>query len=455
MMKKKKLIPVKLVSVHYKNGVILALALLLLIPITTTIPVNAQELTLKQCIDTALQHNRSILLSSQDILLAGEKRKEVAGNLIPKINASADYRYYTDLPYQLMPASVFGGPAGTYKEVQFGVPQTFGANLQFSMPIISPTALSALETTAIANDLAEIQHVKTEEEVILDVSQAYYNGQILLSQITFLDTNIINMSRLQQTTALLYEQQLAKRSDMDRTQLQLDQLKSKRTTLYAQYRQVINVLGFLMGKPLSGSLEVKPVATSFTETIYEQRDITELKLVEKKLEFNQSELSGLKRSRLPSIGAYAMYGTSGMGNTGDNSFFNFYPIGFVGVQLSVPLFNGTTTQHRINQKKIEISKTSLQQSMAIEKNNMEAENARRQYVAANEYASTTMSQIVLARKIYATTVLQNQHGVASLTDVLLADNSLREAQQNYSAALIGLFKAELEMQKVTGNLLNK
>jgi OMF family outer membrane factor len=263
------------------------------------------------------------------------------------------------------------------------------------------------------------------------------------------------MAKLVQTTSILFEQQLAKRSDVDRTKLQLDQLNSKRTTLHAQYRQVVNVLGFLMGKPLTDSLEVKPVTTSFTETIYQPRHITELKLIEKKLELNQSELSGLKLSRLPSIGAYAMYGTSGMGNTGENSFFNFYPIGFVGAQISFPLFNGTITQRRINQKKIEIRKTSLQQSMAIDKNRMEAENARKQHAAAKEFAATTLVQIKLAREIYNNTVLQNQQGVANLTDVLLADNSLREAQQNYSSALIGLFKAELEMQRVTGNLTNK
>ena len=93
--------------------------------------------------------------------------------------------------------------------------------------------------------------------------------------------------------------------------------------------------------------------------------------------------------------------------------------------------------------------------MAVEKNRMENENANRQYLAAKEYTSTTTAQIELARKIYDNTVLQNKQGVASLTDVLIADNSLREAQQNYFSALISLFKAELEMQRVTGNLIKK
>ena len=454
-MKQINLILSKLVSSHYQSFSLALLTLLFLFPVSGSVSMNAQTLTLEQCIDTALLHNRSLLLSSQDILLAGEKRKEVAGNLLPRLNATADYRYYTDLPYQLMPASVFGGPAGTYKEVQFGVPQSFAANLQFNMPVVNPTIIGALKTARIAGDMAALQHIKTEEEIRLDVSQTYYNAQILLSQVSFTDSNIINMERLRITTQLLFEQQVVKGSDVDRVQLQLDQLKSKRTTLFAQYRQVTNVLEFLMGKPLSNSLEVKPAAPLFVENDYQAGNITELELMEKKLQLNQSELRGLKLSRLPSLGGYAMYGTTGLGTTGENSFFNFYPVGFVGMQLTVPLFNGTVTQHKIKQKKIEIAKSSLQQEMAVDKNRMESENAHRQYLAAKEYAVTTTAQIELARKIYDNTILQNQHGVASLTDVLIADNSLREAQQNYFSALISLLRAELEMQRVTGNLIKK
>jgi OMF family outer membrane factor len=51
--------------------------------------------------------------------------------------------------------------------------------------------------------------------------------------------------------------------------------------------------------------------------------------------------------------------------------------------------------------------------------------------------------------------LQNQQGMATITDLLLADNSLRESQQNYIVALINLRRAELEYKRVTGNLISK
>lgn len=76
-----------------------------------------------------------------------------------------------------------------------------------------------------------------------------------------------------------------------------------------------------------------------------------------------------------------------------------------------------------------------------------------QYELASENISVVSSQIDLAKKIYENTVLQNQQGVANITDLLLADNALRESQQNYLAALINLRRAELEYKRVTGNLV--
>ena len=48
--------------------------------------------------------------------------------------------------------------------------------------------------------------------------------------------------------------------------------------------------------------------------------------------------------------------------------------------------------------------------------------------------------------------MQQQQGTASLTDVLLADNALREAQQDYLSSLVDFLKADLELKKLTGNL---
>jgi OMF family outer membrane factor len=417
--------------------------------------VPAQTLSLNQCIDTALLYNRNIKIAQQDALIAGEKNLEAKSTLLPKLTGFADYRYYTDLPYQIMPQEAFGGPAGTYKEIQFGVPQNLSTNLQLAMPLLNPTALSAIKSTRIANELSEIQKRKTDEDVVMEVSNAYYNAQVLLNQLAFMDSNIINTNNLVQTTTLLYQQQIAKGTDVDRLKLQLQQLATQRSTISSQHQQVLNALKFLMGKPISDSIEVQLNETSVVEADFQPKITTDILLIDKKMEFSQSELSGLKNSRLPSLNAYGVYGTNGFGTTGTNSFFNFHPIGYVGAQLSVPLFNGMVTKHKIDGKKIEVNKAIIQKEIITEKANLDLVNAEMQFNLANTTIATVNTQIELAKKIYNNTVLQNQQGMATITDLLLADNSLRESQQNYIVALINLRRAELEYKRVTGNLISK
>ena len=427
--------------------------LLILVILLMNITAKAQTLSLEQCIDTALLYNRNIKLSQQDVNISTEKNREIRGNLLPKLNGIADYRYYTNLPYQLMPAAVFGGPEGTYKEVQFGVPQSLNANLQIAVPIFNSTAISAIKSTQIAIELSEIQKTKTDEDVVLEVSYAYYNAQILLTQITFLDSNIINTDKLVKTTTLLYQQQIAKGTDVDRLKLQVEQITTQRSTVFSQYQQVLNALKFLMGKPISDSIEVLTTEKSIVNANFQSQIITDLLIIDKKIEFNNSELNGLRNSRLPSLSAYGVYGTTGFGTTGSNSFFNFHPVGYVGAQLSVPLFNGRVTQHKITGKKIEIEKSNIQKELITEKSKLDLKNAEMQYSLATKNISVVSSQTDLAKKIYDNTVLQNQQGVANITDLLLADNALRESQQNYLAALINQRRAELEYKRVTGNLI--
>ncbi|MCB9013027.1 MAG: TolC family protein [Bacteroidales bacterium] len=427
--------------------------LLILGIFSINIGAHAQSLTLEQCIDTALLYNRNILLAQHDVNISTEKNKEIKGNLLPKLNGIADYRYYTDLPYQLMPAAAFGGPEGTYKEVQFGVPQSMNANLQLVAPLFNSSALSAIKSTRIAIELSEIQKSKTDEDIVLEVSNAYYNAQIILTQIAFLDSNIINTNKLVKTTTLLFQQEIAKGTDVDRLKLQVEQIGIQKSTVISQYYQVLNVLKFLMGKPISDSIEVLPTENLPEKENFQAQITTDILLIDKKIEFSNSELAGLRNLRLPSLNAYGVYGTTGFGTTGSNSFINFYPIGYVGAQLSVPIFNGKVIQHKIANKKIEIEKSSIQKEVVIEKSKLDLKNAEMQYKLAKRNISMLSTQIILAKKIYDNTILQNQQGLANITDLLLSDNALRETQQNYLLALINLRKAELEYKRVTGNLI--
>ena len=430
--------------------------LVLLFIVTGFTAVQAQVWSLQQCIDTAQVYNKALQMSRNNIAISQQRKMEAKANLIPKISANADYKYFTDLPTQLLPASIFGGPAGAFKETQFGVPHNINANLQLTMPLYNPQVFGAIQTAKIATELNDLQLQKTEEQIYFDISNLYYNGQLLLRQLSFIDSNVVNTAKLLRNMKLLKEQLMAKGTDVSKVQLQKEQLETQRELVSSRYDQVMNALKFAMGIPLDQYLKIEPEILYKKSDEYAATPAIDIRLANTQSKLLLSELNTLKKSRLPSVSLFGTYGKTGFGyDKQPNDFLKFYPIGFAGIQISYPLFNGTVTQRKITQKKLEIKNSELQVQIVTEQNAMQTNNAKRQMVVSKKSIETNSSQIKLAQTIYEQTVLQQKQGTASLTDVLLADTALREAQQNYLSAVVDYLKVDLELKKLTNQLLLK
>ena len=437
----------KLVNIHKHT-----LLLFLIIGVHT---VKAQVWAMQQCIDTAQVHNKNLQMSRNNIAIGEQREKEAKANLIPKVTANADYKYFTNLPYQLMPLSTFNptAPEGQFKEAQFGVPHNINANLQLSMPLYNPQVYGAIQTTKIASELTKLQYQKTEEQIYFEISNLYYNAQILHHQLAFIDSNLINAEKLLKNMQLLKEQLLAKGTDVNKAQLQVTQLATQKESISSKYEQVLNALKFAMGITLERNIQIDSTIQHQNTNEYTSSSTTDIRLAKTQYRLISSELSSLKYSRLPSLSLFGTYGTTGLGyDKQPNDFLKFYPIGFAGIQFSYPLFNGTITLRKIKQKKLELQNSDLQLSLLTEQNTMQIQNAKLQRAVAQKSVETTSEQIKLAQTIYEQTGIQQKQGTSSLTDVLLADNALRDAQQIYLTAVIDYLKADLELKKLTGNI---
>ncbi|CAM3318609.1 TolC family protein [Cytophagaceae bacterium 50C-KIRBA] len=439
----------KLVNIH----TLFSLLLFILIGLNST---QAQVWSLEQCIDTAQVHNKNLQMSRNNISIGDQKEKEAKAYLLPKVTANADYKYFTNLPYQLMPLSTFNptAPEGQFKEAQFGVPHNINANLQLSMPLYNPQVYGTIQTTKIASELTELQYKKTEEQIFFEISNLYYNAQIVYNQLAFIESNLLNAERLLKNFQLLKEQFLAKGTDIGIVKLQVGQLTSQKVSIGSKYEQVLNALKFAIGVSIKQNLQIEPNIQYQNANEYSPLSILDIHIIKTQNRLLSSELSTLNNSRfLPSLNLIGMYGTTGFGyDKQPTDFIKFFPIGFAGIQLSYPLFNGTVSQRKINQKKIEIQNNEIRFGLLTEQNNMQVQNAKMQKGVAKKTIETATEQIQLAQTIYEQTIIQQKQGTASLTDVLLAENALREAQQNYLSAVIDYLKADLNLKKLTGNI---
>lgn len=441
-----------LVNTHIHSVVI---AILLITGLST----SAQTWPLEKCIDSAKMHNKNLQISRNIKLITDLKSKESKANLIPKLILNSEYKYFTNLPYQLMPQSTFNtaAPEGQFKEAQFGVPHNLNANLQLSIPLYNPQLYGAIQITEIQKEISELHYQKNEEQIYFEISNLYYNAQILQQQILFIDSNIINTKKLLNNSQLLFNQLLIKGTDVKKTQLQLDQKNLQKEILNSKYQQVLKALKFHIGISDDSNLQIDSVI-KFQDIIeLNSSKNIDLEITKVQNRVLKSEVNTYNKSRyIPSFSFVGVYGSSGFGyDKQPNDFLKFYPIGFAGIQLSYPIFNGTITSRKIDQKQIELNNNELQFSIQNEQNKMLIQNARNQKDIAKKTIETTKQQIELAKTIYKQTLLQQINGIASLTEVLMADNTLHEAQQSYLTAVVEYLKADLELKKLTGNISTK
>jgi len=413
-------------------------------------------LSLSQVLEKTRAENKNLKISENEVKIATEKNKEVKSNLIPNIKANGDYKYYFDLPTQLMPAKAFNpmAPEWEFKPAQFGVPHNINANIQIVLPVYNPELYGNIKTTKIAKEMSLLKYKKTKEQILYDVSNLYYNAQILKAQHNFMQGNITNTKKLLDNLKLLHQHGLSKMSDVDKISLQLQQLQTQLEQIKTNYTQILDALKFYMGMPLNNQIEVEAeINVNNNQYSYETDKTLDYKLAKTKTKLIESEIKTLKRSRLPSLSLLGSYGTIGYGYDKEpNDFLDFYDMSFVGAKLSIPIFNGTTTTRKIRQKKYELSNSELQLELVAEQKNMSIKNTRLNRQVSNNKLKAIKTQVTLAQKIYNQTILEQKQGLANLTDVIMADNALRQAQQDYLKAEIDFAKADLELKKLTGNL---
>ncbi|NUQ22732.1 MAG: TolC family protein [Saprospiraceae bacterium] len=415
---------------------------------------QAQSATLQQCIETALLNNKNLQVGRNNLNLSQLKQEEARSNLLPKATASADYKFFTNLPYQLLPLSVFNGPEGQYKEAQFGVPHNLGINIQLAMPLYNPQLKLGVRAAGIAGELSLLQVEKSEEQVIFEVTNLYYNAQILQHQIIFVDSNLVNTNQLIATMHLLREQGLAKGTDIGKIELQRAQLQSQRSQLDGKLGQILNGLKFFMGMDLDAPLSVPKEIAQGDNSEFPVSPSVDARMVQVQNRLLSNELDLLKKSKLPTVSVFANYGLTGFGYFKQpDPFFKTFPIGFIGAQATYPIWN-KTTRFKIAQKEVEITSNRLQSEQIRLQNDLLIANAILQKNTAKGNIPTAQQQITLATSVYQQTLIQQTQGTATITDVLLADNALREAQTNYLNTLIEFLKADLELKKASGSIKN-
>ena len=423
----------------------------------------AESLTLSKAIQYALQHQNDVRKAKLDEENAEYQIEEVKSRALPQITGTGGLTYNPILQLSAVPGDLAGQP-GTTLLIPFG--QKWNANTVISLnqTIFDKSVFTGLKAAKTTREYYQVMAKLTDEQVIEQVAQNYYQLLVQRQKMAVVDSTISNSRKVLEVIDGLYKNGLAKKIDVDRTRVNISNLQAQRQQLLNVVQIQENTLKFFMGMDIANVIHVpaasmeaiQPSVAMLAEApeVKIMTDYLLLKTQEKLLEYQKESV---KAASFPTISLNGNYGYQGLGGKfpigkGPSQNVNWFDYSNVGVTMRIPLFTGFGNRARIKQADIQVRKIKehlQQQERAL---NLAYENAKAQLVNAITTLNNQLENVELAKEVYANTRNNYDQGLAPLTDLLDAENSLTTSQNNYSTALLDYRLAEIQVLKTQGKL---
>ncbi|AWG26479.1 transporter [Flavobacterium kingsejongi] len=425
-----------------------------------SIVAQKRSLTLKDAITYALENKSDAKKSRLQIENSQYQIEEVRSRALPQISATGSLMYNPILQLNAIDASAFGGGSGVLLAA-LGQKWSSTAGLNLTQNIFDQSIFTGLKAAKTTREFYQVNAQLTDEQVIERVANNYYNVYVQRQKLTVVDSNYVNTSKVKNIIKGQYDNGLAKKIDLDRIMVKLYNIDTQRQQLKNAVQLQENTLKFYMGMPIATPIELpvtefelSPQILGETPDATQRTDYILLKTQEKLLEYQKK---AVQAGYYPTLALTAGYNYIGQGPempwfkpTADKVYWSDYSS--IGLNLHIPIFTGFGTRAKVRQADVDLRK--LEEDMKDTKLSLELayENSRTQIDNSIVTINNQKQNLKLAQEVLDDTKNNYYNGLASLTDLLDGENSLVEAQNNYTSALLDYRLAEIQLIKAKGEL---
>lgn len=446
---------------------------------------------LEECIDYALKNSVDIRNARIGERIADARVKETIGIGLPQVSGTVNVQQSPTQPRffgeYTGPEQDFFGLSQRNPNIQVGdvgAAENFfqlkgsgDANVRVNQLIFNGSYFVGLQASSAYKELSVKQYNQTEEDVVLNVSKAYYNVLITREQLAQLKANIGRIDSLYRNTQAMQQNGFAEKIDVDRIKVNLNNLRVDHDNLMNVNDISLKLLKFQMNYPLNEELTINDSigAKVLQETViasdgdwnYSERP--DYQVLQANYELQKLNIKNKYAEAIPVISGFVSMGYStqspnfgglfqtnadfeDMNGVGPDKWYGYSTLGLT---LSWNVFTGLQRTFQIQQEKLtllqmENSFEAMEQSI-----DLNLEQSQKNLETALKRLRVQEENKALAEEIYRVAQIKFEQGVGSNLEVIEADTSLKDAQTNYYSALYDSIIAQLELKKALGILINK
>lgn len=462
------------------------LGLLLVAAILVTSGLNAQqggretEITLEQAIEMALANNPQINRALLAIDDADELVNIAYSEVYPDITSTINYTRNIELPVQFLPAEIVGGTPGTLAPVSFGTDNNWQGGFTVTQNLFKGEAIVALKSSAVFRKVQEENFRAASQEIITQTRIAYYavlaaQEQLRLqnAQIRRLESNLEN-NKVRANAGLVDDYAVL------RIEVQLSNQKPQQIEAKYAVDEAYRNLNVAMGLPVTfgfkviGSLNRFDILSesaeessnahlkkvdkmnpyTFNTGIVDSSALTEnrgdIRIAEATLRLQEKEILAVKSRFLPTLTASYNLQWSAAEAGSPNFFEDARRFQTLGVNLSLPIFQGFSRMANLDRAKIQYKDVEEQKRMAILMAQNEVASAGEELDKIFETASARKQAVDQANTGYDRAKKRLESGLGSQLELTEAEIQVREAEVNYAIMVFNYLSAKANYDLATG-----
>ena len=437
--------------------------------------------SVKQTIDFAMKNAMDVKNALIDIQIQKQTNRDFTSIAYPQINGSLSGMHYFDIPTTTLPdfisPSVYkvlmdnGVVNGNGNPIAFpangfgSLPAKFGTDwnvsgqLDFSQILFDGQVFVGLKARSAAMLYAHQTAEVTQENIKTNVYKLYYQLLVGEKQSTTIDANIERLEKLLSDTREIYKNGFAEKLDVDKVEVQLNNLKTEKEKISDQLLVGNAALKFLINLSqkdkliLSDSLSIEKIESLSLDDSVDYKNRKEYQQLSTALKLTRYNIQRYQYSKYPSLVAFGTYSKNAQRN--EFNFFDsdqWFSTSFIGVKLSVPLFDGFARTARVQKASYEYEKVKNNMSRLQEAIDMEVTDARIKLKGALITLESQKQNTELAEKVYNSTKFKYEQGLGSNLEIFNAQTDLKVAQNNYYGAMYDAIIAKIDFLKSIGKL---
>ncbi|OYU97226.1 MAG: hypothetical protein CFE21_02740 [Bacteroidetes bacterium B1(2017)] len=446
---------------NFRNSILLSL-MVLLSQLGFAQQNQAQSFSLKEAVDYAKKYNYTLKNNKLDVISSQKKVNEIFALGLPQINGSANLINNTQIAQQVIPNFLYPAMSSEpYLKFSFARPFTSSLSVSANQLIFDGTFFLGVKASKEFVNLAQLNVSRTEIETEVNVSKAYYMVLLLESNENMMGKNITSLQKTKSDIDQFYKNGFSEKVDVDRLALQLSNLMLQKEKMHDQKEIAKMVLKLQMGLGVADSI----VLTDGLEKLYEDSKVAvpadekvsygnrvEYKMLQQQLSLNNLDRKRYTVGYLPSLYAFASHTENAFGDSFSKLYKEFYPGTNIGLNMTVPIFDGFRKNAQTQQAKIGIAKTENDIKNFENVINQQVYQSKANFLRSSQQLEIQRGNLKLAQDIYDKMEIKYKNGVGSSLELTTAQTDLENARTNLLTTVYEYFVAEMELKKALGQI---